>query len=148
MTYKYLRDPLFVFCLALYFVNRWVFKPWLPNTFSRCYLNDLICIPFWVPIMLYGMRRLHLRSDDAPPQSYEILIPLLVWSFLFEFWLPDTSVLGGRTIADHVDILFYTLGSLASALFWKRWYRTTRLQTPGFRPQAPELTVQDLKSEA
>jgi hypothetical protein len=123
MTYKYLRDPLFLFCLALYCVNRWLFKPWLPNAFSQCYLNDLICIPFWVPIMLYGMRRLRLRSDDAPPQSYEILIPLLLWSFLFEFWLPYTSVLGGRTVSDHVDILFYTLGGLAASLFWKRRYR-------------------------
>jgi hypothetical protein len=124
MTYRYLRDPLFVFCVALYFVNRWAFKPLLPNTFSQSYLNDLICIPFWVPIMLYGMRRLRLRSDDAPPRSYEILIPLLLWSFLFEFWLPYTTVLGGRTVSDPVDILFYTLGALAASLFWNRWYRT------------------------
>jgi hypothetical protein len=141
MTYKYLRDPLFVFCLALYFVNRWLLKPYLPNAFSQDYLNDLICIPFWVPIMLYGMRRLHLRSDDSPPQSYEILIPLLLWSFLFECWLPYTSVLRGRMTADHVDILFYTLGALAAALFWRRWYETARLQ-------APRLEVQNLKSEA
>jgi hypothetical protein len=123
MTYKYLRDPLFLFCFALYFANRWLFKPLLPNAFSQCYLNDLICIPFWVPIMLYGMRRLRLRSDDAPPQSYEILIPLLLWSFVFEYWLPYTSLLHGRTVSDPVDILFYTLGALAASLFWKRWYR-------------------------
>ncbi len=123
MAYKYLRDPLFVFCFALYFANRWLFKPLLPNTFSQCYLNDLICIPFWVPIMLHFLRRLHLRADDAPPQSYEILIPLVLWSLLFELWLPNTPLLQGRAISDHTDILFYTLGGLLASLFWKRWYR-------------------------
>jgi hypothetical protein len=123
MAYRYLRDPLFVFCFTLYFANRWLFKPWLPNTFSQCYLNDLICIPFWVPIMLYGLRRLHLRDNDAPPHSYEILIPLILWSFVFEYWLPSTPVFQGRAISDSTDILFYTLGALAAALFWKQWYR-------------------------
>jgi hypothetical protein len=128
MAYKYLRDPLFVFCFALYCTNRWLFKPWLPNTFSQCYLNDLICIPFWVPVMLYSMRRFHLRGDDAPPQSYEILIPLLLWSFIFELWLPSTSLFRGRVISDHVDILFYTLGALLASLFWQSHYRISRLK--------------------
>ena len=123
MPYRYLRDPLFVFCFALYFANRWLFKPFLPNTFSQCYLNDLICVPFWVPIMLYFLRRLHLRTDDAPPQSYEILIPLFLWSLLFELWLPYTPLLQGRAISDHTDLLFYTLGALLASLFWKQWYR-------------------------
>jgi hypothetical protein len=123
MAYRYLRDPLFTFCFALYFANRWLFKPFLPNTFSQCYLNDLICIPFWVPIMLYFLRRLHLRADDAPPQSYEILIPLVLWSLLFELWLPYTPLLRGRAISDHTDILCYTLGGLLASLFWKGWYR-------------------------
>jgi hypothetical protein len=127
MTYGYLRDPLFVFCFALYFANRWLFKPWLPNAFSQCYLNDLICIPFWVPIMLYGMRRLHLRANDDPPQSYEILIPLILWSFVFEYWLPYTALFQGRATSDYADILFYTLGALAACLFWKRWYRNQRV---------------------
>jgi glycopeptide antibiotics resistance protein len=125
MAYKYLRDPLFVFCFALYFANRWLFKPLLPNTFSQCYFNDLICVPFWVPIMLYVMRWLRLRTDDAPPQTHEIVIPLILWSLLFEFSLPYTQLLRGRAISDHMDILFYTLGGLLAALFWKRWYRVT-----------------------
>ncbi len=76
--------------------------------------------------MLYLLRRLHLRTDDAPPQSYEILIPLVLWSFVFELWLPKVSLFQGRVTSDHVDILFYTLGALLASLFWKRWYRTLR----------------------
>ena len=55
MRYGYLKDPLFLFCLLLYGVNRWILKPYVPNGFSQNFLNDLICIPFWVPIMLLLM---------------------------------------------------------------------------------------------
>ncbi|MBM4024505.1 MAG: hypothetical protein FJ280_03755 [Planctomycetes bacterium] len=123
MPYKYLRDPLFVLCFAMYFANRWLFKPWWPNSFSHCYLNDLICVPFWVPILLYVMRRLRLRADDAPPRSYEILIPLILWSAVFELWLPHTPLFQGRAFSDHADILFYSLGALVASLFWRQWYR-------------------------
>lgn len=122
MAFKYLRDPLFVCCFVLYFVNRWVLKPWLPNTFSQNYLNDLICIPFWVPIMLWMMRRLRMRTDDAPPRASEILIPLILWSAVFELWVPRLDSFRTLAFSDHVDILFYAIGALLAALFWKRWY--------------------------
>jgi hypothetical protein len=76
--------------------------------------------------MLYVLRRLHLRADDAPPQSYEILIPLILWSIVFELWLPYVPLFQGRAISDPVDILFYTLGGLLAGLFWKRWYGVGR----------------------
>jgi len=123
MAYRYLHDPLFMFCFVLYFTNRWALKPLLPNTFSQSYLNDLICIPFWVPIMLFIMRRLGLRRDNAPPKGCEILIPLILWSVVFELWLPRVGPFRGRAFSDHVDILFYAIGALAASLFWKRWYR-------------------------
>jgi hypothetical protein len=75
VRYRYLKDPLFLFCLGLYFINRWVLKPYFPNEISRSYLNDLICLPFWVPIMLFIMRKTGLRGDDAPPRACELLSP-------------------------------------------------------------------------
>jgi hypothetical protein len=123
MTYKYLRDPLFLFCLGLYFLNRFVLKPLVPFSFFRNHLNDVICIPFWVPIMLFAMRKCRLRGDDQPPRSYEILIPLILWSFIFEVWLPGTSLFRGVAFADHLDVLSYTAGALAAAVFWRWFYR-------------------------
>ena len=102
---------------------------WPANTFSQCYLNDLICIPFWVPIMLYGLRRLPLSANDAPPQSYEILIPLIVWSFCLSIGCRTPLCFGGEPFSDHVDIMCYTLGGLGSALLWRRWYRKSRAET-------------------
>lgn len=122
MKYRYLRDPLFLFCLALYFVNRWILKPYFSNEFSRSYLNDVICIPFWVPIMLFMMRKTGLRRDDVPPRANEILIPLIIWSWVFEAYLPFTRMFGHLATSDYLDIFSYTIGAFLAAMFWKIWY--------------------------
>ncbi len=123
MRFKYLRDPLFLACVALYFTNRLVLKPLLPSVFLHSYLNDLICIPFWVPIMLAGMRFCRLRHNDAPPRPHEILVPLLTWSVVFECWLPHSNISSGLAVADHLDILCYVVGATIAGLFWRHYSR-------------------------
>ena len=123
MRYRYLSDPLFLFCLSLYSANRWILKPYFPDEFPRSYLNDLICLPFWIPIMLFIMRKVGLRTDDLTPKSYEILIPLVIWSWVFEAFLPRLDFFEGLAVSDHRDILCYTLGAFLAAVFWKIWYR-------------------------
>jgi len=122
MHFRYLTDPLFLLCLALYSLNRWVLKPYFPNEFSQNYFNDLICLPFWIPIMLFIMKKIGLRADDAPPGGAEILIPLLLWSWLFEAYLPNIQAFKGVAIADHVDILCYAVGGLIAAIAWRLYY--------------------------
>jgi hypothetical protein len=122
MRFRYLRDPLFLTCLVLYFVNRLLLKPLLPWTFLHSYLNDVICIPFWVPIMLLLMRGCHLRHDDGPPRSHEVLIPLMLWSLVFEVWLPQTETFRRLATADHLDVLSYTAGALLAGVFWRYYY--------------------------
>jgi hypothetical protein len=129
MRFRYLKDPLFLFCFFLYFINRWILKPYLPNEFSRGYLNDVICIPFWVPIMLYLMRKVRLRKDDAPPRASEILIPLILWSWVFEDYLPFVPFFKHLATSDYMDILSYTVGALAAAIIWKLWYGRTVAQS-------------------
>ena len=126
MPFLYLKDPLFLTCLVLYFANRWLLKPLFPSGFVHAYLNDLICIPFWVPIMLWMMRKAGLRTDDAPPQWYEILLPLLVWSAVFELLIPQLGPFRRLAVSDPGDILAYTSGALFGALFWRAWYRPRR----------------------
>ncbi|WP_406699311.1 hypothetical protein V5E97_10610 [Singulisphaera sp. Ch08] len=121
--FRYLRDPLFLGCLFVYFVNRWALKPHWSGGFIHEHLNDLICIPFWVPIMLWVQRRLGLRAWDDPPLAGEIIIPLLVWSWFFEIVLPPSGLVGMRAVADHWDIVYYSLGAALAACFWTWWYR-------------------------
>jgi hypothetical protein len=131
MPFLYLRDPLFVLCLVTYFVNRLAFKVIWKEGFVHEHLNDLICIPFWVPIMLFAQRRLGLRAGDASPRPGELVIPLIVWSWVFEILLPQAGSLGAWCTADHLDILYYSLGALGAGLFWKWWYGGSAAESPG-----------------
>jgi hypothetical protein len=130
VRFLYVRDPLFLLCVVTYFVNRLVLKKVWDQGFFHDHLNDLICIPFWVPIMLYAQRRLGLRANDARPHLSELVIPLLVWSWVFEIILPATTLLGDRCVADHRDIVYYALGALVAGLFWRWWYGGTWSQIP------------------
>ena len=80
MRFLYLRDPLFLACVATYFVNRFVLKNIWHDGFVHAHLNDLICIPFWVPIMLFAQRTLRLRPDDHSPRPAEIIIASITTS--------------------------------------------------------------------
>jgi hypothetical protein len=122
MRFLYLRDPLFLLCLLTYFVNRLVLKAVWKEGFVHEHLNDLICVPFWVPIMLFVQRRLGLRAGDPSPSPGELVIPLIVWSWVFEILLPEAGTPGGEFVADHLDILCYALGALVGGLFWRWWY--------------------------
>lgn len=127
MRFRYLRDPLFLACVATYGVNRLVLKALCTEGFVHAHLNDLICIPFWVPIMLFVQRQLGLRAGDASPAPSELIIPLVLWSWAFEILLPRTDV---RFVGDHLDILYYALGALGAGLFWRWWYRTGSAAAP------------------
>ena len=122
MRYRYLRDPLFLACVLAYLVNRLVLKAVWKTGFVHEHLNDLICVPFWVPVMLWAERRLGLRRDDGPPEAVEIVIPLVVWSWVFEVVLPGTELFGRYCVADHRDVLCYAAGALGAAVFWRWWY--------------------------
>lgn len=130
MPFRYLRDPLFLFCLALYWVNRLLLKPVLHTgliaAFCHNSLNDVICIPFWVPIMLWMMRQTKMRRTDAPPHGAEILVPLFVWSWFFELVLPFWRPFRHLAVCDPNDILCYTVGALFASMFWNRYYSRRR----------------------
>ena len=122
MKFRYLTDPLFLAVVVLYFLNRYLFEPYLSCSFFSSYVNDLICIPFWVPIMVWAMRVTRARSHDLPPTPSEVLIPLLIWSLAFELIFPNVGPLVGRTFADPKDILCYAVGACCAVVFWRRWY--------------------------
>jgi len=139
MRFAYLKDPLFLACVMLYFVNRLVFKHIWAGGFPHTHLNDLICIPFWVPIMLWLQRKVKLRWTDDIPSASEIVLPVMIWAMVFEILLPQARTFHGITTADPVDVVCYALGGLMAAVFWAWWYRPgnragqPRLGTPGRR---------------
>src|SRR3989339_427087 len=81
--FAYLRDTLFIIVVIIYFLNRFLIKPLTIHhtTFFASYLNDLICMPFWLPIVLFVTRKVRLRTHDEPPDIYELGFYLILWSF-------------------------------------------------------------------
>ena len=116
--FRYLLDPLFLACVGLYCLNRYAIRPNCDVYFFHAWLNDLICIPFWVPIMLAGMRLVRLRRHDGPPTYLEIVVPLVIWSWLFEIYLPNLSMQSPPYHADPWDIVAYSIGALFAGCFW------------------------------
>ncbi len=123
MSFAYLKDPLFLACFGAYWINRALESCDLGTPFFSCYLNDIVCVPFWVPIMLWVNRKLRLRHDDGPPASVEILIPLLIWCAAFEVVIPIWFGSVVTTVADPADVLCYCAGALAATVFWRWYYR-------------------------
>lgn len=61
--------------------------------------------------MLWAHRRLGLRRHDGPPEGFEIVIPLLIWSFLFEVLIPARREWSIPAVADPYDVLSYCVGT-------------------------------------
>ena len=91
----------------------------LSTELLRSHLNDVICVPFFVPMMLWANKRLGLRRHDGPPDAVEIVVPLIIWSALFEIVIPLQRDWHVPTIADPKDVLSYCLGAMVAAAFWK-----------------------------
>ena len=120
LKFRYLLDPLFLACVGLYFFNKLLIKPNCDFVFFHAWLNDIICIPIWIPVMLTGMKLTRLRLDDNPPNFIEIGIPLVLWSWWFEIYLPNLPIMGVHHYADPWDIVAYSSGAVFAYWFWRR----------------------------
>lgn len=130
MPFRYLRDPLFIFCVVLYFINRLILKPLITigdfATFCYSYLNDLICIPLWVTIIVWILYTMGVRKSEEYPQGAEILLPVVVWAWFFELFLPRTASFRNLAVSDPKDIVCYVAGALFAVIFWSIYYRKRR----------------------
>jgi hypothetical protein len=118
--FKYLKDPLFLAVVLLYFINRYVIKDLTIGKigFFNNYFNALICIPFCLPIVLFLTRVVRLRGNDEPPGFYEIFFYLLMWSFFFEYLAPMYGRYLNHPVADPWDVVFYVLGGSVAGIYW------------------------------
>lgn len=117
--FRYLLDPLFLFSLILYAMNKWLFLKFGFWSYKFCtsYLNDLLLVPVVVPIVLFFSRVFKLRDTYSPPMFLEIIVPLALWSIAFELIGPFCF---GKGTSDPSDVLAYCLGGLISWLIWNR----------------------------
>ena len=116
--FAYARDPLCLLACAGYALNRWALRPmgWASGPFMRGHFNDLLLIPAALPLVLWGQRRLGLRTVDTPPTWPEIALHLVVWSVAAEAIAPH---LWRHATGDWLDVAAYAVGALAAGSWWQ-----------------------------
>ena len=133
IKHKYLLDPLFIFSLALYSVNKWIITPYelLTCKFCNYYLNDILLVLVMMPIILFFPRFFKVRDFHSPPLILEIIVPLIIWSIAFEYIGPFYF---GRGTSDPVDIFAYFLGGFTGWIIWNRKKISAWFNTPPHSP--------------
>ena len=123
-SFLYCLDRVCLAALAVYLCNRWIFKPLWGSAFPflRDYLNDVLCIPLFLPPVLLVHRLLRLRRHDRPPTAFELLFHLAIWSVCFEVVAPALPQFF-RTTADPLDVAAYAVGAGVAGLVWGSWRR-------------------------
>ena len=116
--YSPLRDALWLASVALFILNNWWIKPNFAGWFWHSSLNDILCLPVWMPVCVWILTQFKLRHRQ-PPRPLEIAVCLLFWSVVFEIVLPRTEVFGHFSAGDPFDVLAYAIGGVIGWIWWK-----------------------------
>jgi hypothetical protein len=126
--FRYLADPVCVGSLVLFAINRFYWKPHhIGGWFTHGYLNDVLCLPLFLPIILRGQTVLRLRAHDGPPRMWEVLQHWIIFSVVFEVVLPRFPQTFD-TIADPFDVVAYLVGGAIAYCCW----HCRRVKIPSF----------------
>ncbi len=115
--FRYIDDPVCITMMVIYVLNRFVLKPHhVGGWFVHGYLNDVICLPLFVPIILRLQSVLGIRRHDLPPTLFEVIQNWLVFTVLYQLVLPRFPLF--VTAGDPWDSLAYISGGLAAYYYW------------------------------
>jgi len=112
----------FLTAVTLYVVNRWVIRPRTDALFFHGYVNGLLLVPMFVPLLVSMTELAGLRPTDGPPTTVEIIVPLVIWSVAFEVVLPRSAFWGKYLYADPWDVVCYCAGAAIAATVWRLRY--------------------------
>jgi hypothetical protein len=118
--FRYLADPVCITSLILYTINRYVLKPHhIGGWFTHGYLNDVLCLPLFVPMILYFQHIIGLRKGFEYPHVWEILQNFAAFTVIFQAVIPrfpKTFISAG----DPYDIIAYLVGGVIAGFYWHR----------------------------
>ena len=120
--FAYVDDPICIASMAIYLINRLLLKPHhVGGRLVHDYLNDLLCLPIFLPIILRLQAALGIRRGNRHPTLAELLHNWVVFSVLYEFVFPKLSAFS--TTADPWNSVAYLIGGLLAYGGWRRLYR-------------------------
>jgi hypothetical protein len=116
--FRYLADPACIVCLILYPINRYLLKPHhIGGWFTHGYLNDVMCLPLFVPMILYAQHIIGLRKGAAYPRVWEIFQNFVVFTIVFQGITPRLPRIF-TSAGDPWDILAYAAGGIVAGFYW------------------------------
>lgn len=139
--FRYVLDPLCLTAAVVYLAHRWWLAPagW-SNEWARAYLNDVLCLPLFLPVILLLLRWTRVRKHDGPPTLWEVLHHWLIFAVVYELVLPRFPSVW-HTNADAWDVVAYLAGGLLAWTWWQcgwraRWRRHTISTVAASEPSA------------
>ena len=117
-----IRCSSFAFCA--YGANRLLEDGGMSPPGFRSYLNDVICIPFWIPMMLSARPQVGTPVARPSPQPFTRSSFLCCFGPPFsKSYLPTTQAWAGLAVPDPNDVLCYAAGAFIASQFWHWRYR-------------------------
>jgi hypothetical protein len=108
--------------MLIYLLNRFVLKPHhIGGWFTHEYLNDVLCLPIFLPIILRLQSSLGIRRHDLPPTFFEVIQNWAVFTLVYQLLLPRFPVF--VTAGDPWDSLAYLVGGMAAYVYWNGYCR-------------------------
>ena len=87
--FRYLADPACIISLIIYAINRFFLKPHhIGGWFTHGYLNDVLCLPLFVPMILYAQHLMRLRRHYGFPRVWEIFQIWVAFILVFQVVIP------------------------------------------------------------
>ena len=120
LPYRISRDVVFWVGLSLYLVQSAMESVGWELPLTRGYVNDFVCVPIWLPVVVAVQTTLRLRPSAGPPTTTEAGITVGVWAFVFEVWFPRTALLSAYTTSDRWDVVAYSAGAIIANIIWRR----------------------------
>jgi hypothetical protein len=117
--FRYFADPACIAALAVYALNRHVLKPHhIGGWFTHGYLNDVLCLPLFVPMILYAQRLLKVRRHDGYPRFWEIAQQWAIFAVMFQAIIPRFPGIF-ISAGDPWDMLAYAAGGIIAGIYWR-----------------------------
>ncbi|MFD2999819.1 magnesium citrate secondary transporter [Pontibacter toksunensis] len=113
---KSLQHPLFLICLLLFCLNRMLELGQVFLWPLYAYLDDLLCLPLTLSLIL-AVQRAYFRNQSIAIPVKHIFFAVAAYAVCFELLLPLYKPL---YTADVLDVLAYALGAVAFHLFMNK----------------------------
>jgi len=115
---------LYGFLVFLYLVIRYLRRIHQIIPFVNSYLNDILCLPIILGLVLFIIRKWVIRNPDYYFSIYHILFTAVVFSLYFEWYLPQRDF---RFTSDFFDVLAYFSGGILFFLYFQNAERKSPL---------------------